>query len=126
MKQVNIKHVSSVHNNALSSLSFYEQEITVLQKRLDEIASKNTGREAEEGIGYFQNEFIIHQEKIDELKHAFHENQHQLEAQLTEMAGYAGEDTLRTNEQLFDDYLTEEKLLNGLRHEFLRFAAKWM
>jgi hypothetical protein len=46
--------------------------------------------------------------------------------QLFETTAFADEDLLEINEQLFDQYLTEEKLLNELRHEFLRFAAKWM
>lgn len=126
MKQINIKHIASLHTNTLNSLAFYEQEIDVLKKTLEEIASKNTGQEVSEGIEHFQNQFIIHQEKIDELKHAFHSNLHTLEVQLLETTAYAEEDSLEVNEKLYDQYLTEEKLLNELRHEFLRFAAKWM
>jgi len=126
MKQINIKHVASLHTNTLNSLAFYEQEIEILKKRLEEIASKNTGHEVAEGIEHFQNQFIIHQEKIDELKHAFHTNLQTLEVQILETMAYAGDDTLAANEQLFDEYLMEETLLNELRHEFLRFAAKWI
>jgi len=126
MKNVNIKHISSLHNNALSSLAFYKQEVTILKRRLEEIAAKNNGREVAEGIEHFQNEFIIHFEKIDELKHAFSETQHKLQVQLLNMAGYAEEETLSLNDELYEQYLTEEKLLNNLRLEFLRFAAKWM
>jgi hypothetical protein len=126
MKEANIKHFANLHVNTLSSLTFYEQEIDILKKRLQEIASKNTGHEVSEGIEHFQNQFIIHKEKIDELKHAFHSNLHGIEVQLFETTAFADEDLLEINEQLFDQYLTEEKLLNELRHEFLRFAAKWM
>ncbi|MBS1519503.1 MAG: hypothetical protein JST50_00795 [Bacteroidetes bacterium] len=126
MKQINIKHIASLHTNTLNSLNFYEQEIDILKNRLEEIASKNTGHEVSEGIEYFQNQFIIHSEKIDELKHAFHSNLQALEVQILETTAYAGEETLETNERLFDEYLMEETLLNQLRHEFLRFAAKWM
>lgn len=126
MKEINIKHFANLHVNTLSSLTFYEQEIDILKKRLEEIASKNTGNEVSEGIEHFQNQLIIHREKIDELKHAFHSNLHGIEVQLFETTAFADEDLLEINEQLFDQYLAEEKLLNELRHEFLRFAAKWM
>jgi len=126
MKQINIKHVASLHTNALNSLSFYDEEIAILKKRLDEIAAKNNSHEASAGIEHFQNEFIIHQEKIDELKHAFHENLHQLQTQLLATTAYAEEEAVEINEQLFEQYLTEEKLMNELRQEFLAFAAKWM
>jgi len=126
MKQINIKHIANLQTNTLNSLAFYEQEIGMLKKTLEEIASKNTGYEVSEGIEHFQNQFIIHKEKIDELKHAFHSNLRTLEVLILETTAYAGEDSLVVNEQLFDKYLVEEKLLNELRHDFLRFAAKWM
>ena len=126
MKQINIKHIASLHTNTLNSLSFYKQEINILKERLEEIASKNTGHEVSEGIEHFQNEFIIHAEKIDELKHAFHSNLQTLEAEILETTAYADEAALESNEQLYNEYLMEETLLNELRHEFLRFAAKWM
>ncbi|MBS1532931.1 MAG: hypothetical protein JSU01_21710, partial [Bacteroidetes bacterium] len=107
MKNVNIKHISSLHSNALASLVFYEQEVHFLTKRLEEIAAKNTGHEIAPAIEHFQNEFIIHSEKIDELKHAFHQTQHQLQAQLLDTAGYAEEDTLDLNEDLYNQFLTE-------------------
>jgi hypothetical protein len=126
MKEINIKHIANLHANTLNSLTFYEQEINILKKRLEEIASKNTGQEVSKGIEHFQNQFIIHKEKIDELKHAFHSNLHGIETQLFETTVFAEEDSLEINQQLFDQYLIEEKLLNELRHEFLLFAAKWM
>ncbi|HEY9000738.1 MAG TPA: hypothetical protein VIM89_05265 [Mucilaginibacter sp.] len=126
MKQINIKHIASLHTTTLNSLTFYEQEIDILKKRLEEIASKNTGHEVSEGIEHFQNQFIIHSEKIDELKHAFHSNLQALEVQILETTAYADEGSLDDNEHLYDQYLMEETLLNELRHEFLRFAAKWM
>jgi len=126
MKQINIKHIASLHTNTLDSLNFYEQEIKILKERLEEIASKNTGHEVSQGIEHFQNEFIIHGEKVDELKHAFHSNLRTIEAEILETTAYAAEDSLEDNRQLYNEYLMEETLLNELRHEFLRFAAKWM
>ena len=37
-------------------------------KRLEEIASGNTGREVAEGIEHFQNQFLIHIHDMDDLK----------------------------------------------------------
>jgi len=38
MSQINIKHVANLDNESLRGLDFYEQELGVLQERLDEIA----------------------------------------------------------------------------------------
>lgn len=126
MKQINIKSVSNLHIDALRGLDFYRQELTILKNRLEEIAGDNTKDEVAVGIEHFQNQFIIHQERIDELRHAFHENNKKIEAEVLQAAGYAEEDAINANHDLYEDYVTEEKLFNELRHEFNRFAAKWM
>lgn len=126
MKQINIKDAANLDANTLNSLTFYEQDICLLKKTLDEIASKNTAHDVSEDINHFQKQIIIHAEKIDELKHAFHSNLNALEAQILEIPSYAGEDSLKANEQLFNEYHTEETVLNQMRQEFFRFAAKWV
>ena len=126
MKQINIKHVSNLHNDALRGLDFYEQELTILKGRLEEVAGDNTNDEVAIGIEHFQNQFIIQQERIDELRHAIHENHKRIEAELLQMAGFAEEEAITANQDLYGQYITEEKLFNELRHEFNRFAAKWM
>jgi hypothetical protein len=126
MKQINIKHISNLHNDALRGLDFYEQELTILKGRLEEIAGGNTNDEAAIGVEHFQNQFIIQQERIDELRHALHENHKRIESELLQTAGFAEQDAVAANEDLYEQYVTEEKLFNELRHEFNRFAAKWM
>jgi hypothetical protein len=125
MKNVDIKHISNLHNNSFSSLTFYEQELDILKKRLQEIAAKNTGREVSRGIEHFQREFIVHGKKIDALKRAFHETLQKLQMQLLDTSGRAEVNTLELNEKLYNDYLAEERMLNDVCLEFLRFAVKW-
>ena len=126
MEKLNIKHIDNLHNDAIRGLDFYWQELTILRKRLEEIASDNTSHEVAGQIEHFQNQFIIHNEQIDELRHAFHQNFKEMEVQLVEMAGFADESTFATNEELYERYITEERLFNELRLDFNRFAAKWM
>ncbi len=40
--------------------------------------------------------------------------------------GYIDQQVADKHNQLRDSYFTQEKLVNELRHEFNRFAAKWM
>ncbi len=40
--------------------------------------------------------------------------------------GYTDEYYLATNEEEYEEYLTEEKLFNEMRHDFNRFAADWL
>ncbi len=45
MKEINIKHMNSLHNDALRSLDFYQQDIKILRNRLEEISADYTSRE---------------------------------------------------------------------------------
>jgi hypothetical protein len=126
MSQINIKHFANLNNECLRGLEFYQHELGFMEKRLEEVAKDNTGKEVLEGIEHFQNNFIIHSNYIGELKHLLHINDKTMERQLIGTGVFVTEDTANEHQELYQDYLTEEKLFNDLRHEFNRFAAKWM
>ena len=126
MKEINIKHINSLHSDALRSLDFYKQDIKILKSRLEEIAADNTGREVAVKVEYFQNQFLIQQNNIDELKHKLHENLSNIQNQVKESAGFISQASAAENIELYDQYLTEEKIVNDIRQEFNRFASKWM
>ena len=50
-------------------MSFYEEDISTMKKRLEEVASKNTDREMHGWVERFQNKLIIQSEQIDILLH---------------------------------------------------------
>ncbi|HWZ02808.1 MAG TPA: hypothetical protein VNX40_04300 [Mucilaginibacter sp.] len=126
MKLINIKHITDLHNDALRGLEFYNQELTILQERLEEIAVDNSHPEVLEKVDYYQNQFTIHQRCIDDLRHDLHKNLKHIEEEVSTTSGFFGESNFTENEYLYEQYVTEEKLFNELRHEFNRFAAIWM
>lgn len=126
MNEINIKHVSNLHSDAVRNLEFYEQEFTILQKRLEEIAKDNTGHEVAVNIERFQNQFLIQNNNIDELKHKIRENLKNIEQQVMSSAGFVDQDAMSLNADLYEQYLSLEKIVNEIRHEFNRFASKWM
>jgi hypothetical protein len=126
MKEINIKHMNSLHSDALRSLDFYKQDIKILRNRLEEITADNTRREVAVMIEHFQSQFLIQQNNIDELKHKLHDNLSNIQNQVMEYAGFISETSSAENVDLYDQYLTIEKLVNEIRQEFNRFASKWM
>lgn len=126
MKQINIRHITDLHNDALRGLEFYTQELAILQKRLDEIAADNTNIEVLEKVDHFQNQFIIHQRYINDLQHDIRKNLKHIEEEIVTTSGFFGESNFTENEYLYEQFVTEEKIFNELRHEFNRFAAQWM
>lgn len=126
MKTHSIKHIAPLHHEWLRGLEFYSIELNILQQRLEEIAAGNTGREAAEGIGHFQNQLLIHRDYISGLKDRIQTNLEEMARETEEAAGHLEESTLSHFGQLEEQYETEEKLVNKLRKEFNRFAAKWL
>ncbi|WP_295675674.1 hypothetical protein, partial [uncultured Mucilaginibacter sp.] len=75
---------------------------------------------------HFQNQFIIHQRYIDDLMHDIRKNLKHIEEEVVTTSGFFGESNFTENEYLYEQFVTEEKIFNELRHEFNRFAAQWM
>jgi len=126
MKQINIKHITDLHEDVLRGLDFYNQELIILQERLDEIAAGNSSTEVLEKVDHFQNQFVIHQRYINDLQRDIHKNLKHIEEEVSATSGFFGESKFSENEYLYEQYVTEEKIFNELRHQFNRFAAKWM
>lgn len=126
MKQISIKHITNLHNDWLRGLEFYKEDLRIVQERLEEIAGDNTGKEVSQQVEHFQNQLLIHNGYINELRHRIEANLKTIHMLLQGSGSYVTEYTAAEHLSLNDQYLTEEKLINELRHEFNRFAAKWM
>ena len=126
MSQINIKHIANLNNDCLRGLEFYNQELNILQERLEEIAADNTGKEVSQQVEHFQNQFLIHRNYFDNLKHLVQTNDKSIEAQLIKTNVFVNENTALEHENIYQQYLNEEKIFNDLRHEFNKFAARWM
>ena len=126
MSYTNATNLSAEHTEWLGKLDFYEKELGILKERLTEIAGKNSSFEARAGIEHFQNQFIVQQNNIDELKHAVKENMHLAFEEVKEHAGHIGSGTVSEYKIIDDAVRSFEKVVNELRHEFNLYLAKWM
>ena len=126
MSYTTVIHFGSDHLEWLKSIDFYDGELDILENRLKEIVSKNNGAEAMAGVEHFQNQFIIQRNNIDELRHSINEHAVKVSADAKKHAGKMEAGFVGEHEQLKDGVKTFEKIVNGLRHEFNVFLAKWM
>jgi len=126
MKKISIKHLNNVHGDSIRGLDFYAETLEILKERLNEIAKANTGKETMIGIEHFQNLFIIHQDKIEVLKHHLLKNIEMLAGEIKDTKGFIEQSVFEKNEELQAEYLREVDLFEEMRHEFYRFAAEWM
>lgn len=126
MKKINVKYVQNLHNEALRGLQFYKEEMNILQQRLEEITKDNTHIEVMRSVEHFQNQLIIQRNNMDELRHTINEHLGLITHQLEKTSYFVSENAEEAQTKLYEQYLSLEQSINELRHEFNRFAAKWM
>jgi hypothetical protein len=114
------------HRLWLNELKFYKEELAILEARLGEIVSKNTNNEAEAGVESFQNRFDLQREHISELKHRIKKHE-------SFLAEYAQEHPIAVDHVHFTDHTDIREnvdrfreLYQEVKHDFNRFAVKWM
>lgn len=114
------------HHQWLSTIDFYDNELDILEKRLAEIISKNTGTDAMAGAEHFQNQFIIQRNNIDELRHSIREHDHHTAEDAYIHAGHIHSELVQEHKAVKDSFESFQKVVNELRVEFNDYLRKWM
>ena len=126
MSYTSITNVGNDHSFWRKGLDFYVDEIDLMETRLAEIAAKNTSFEARQGIEHFQNQFIVQRNNSDELKHEINLYVQKIGADSQQHAGHIDAALVTEHHKLQEQYEIFEKVMNGIRHEFKDYLAKWM
>jgi hypothetical protein len=119
-------HCGNEHEQWLKSISFYDDDLDVLENRLTEIVKKNNGQEVMTGVEHFQNQFMIQRNNISDLKHNIKKHAGNVAADAQIHAGKMDEFFVDEHGNLKSEVDSFEKVMNDLRHEFSLFLAKWM
>jgi hypothetical protein len=114
------------HNDWLKAIDGYKKEFGILEEKLAEAARKNNSREALAGIEHFQNQFIVQRNNIDVLRHNINEHMHKVFADSEKHAGRIETVLVGEHEQMKDAFISFEKVVADLRHEFSNYLSKWM
>lgn len=126
MSYVTVSHCGTEHQEWLTSIDFYKNELKILQKRLTEIVEKNTSHEALEVAEHFQNQFIVQRNNIDELHHSINEHAHKTKTEAEQHAGHIDEAVAEEHDKIKEEFTVFEKVINELRQEFNEYLTKWM
>lgn len=110
----NFIRVGTDHIIWQKGLAFYRDELQSMGDQLVKIASRDASVEFYQQIEHFQNQMIVQQNNIDELKHEVNLYIERL-----------GKGTSLVEEQasLHERYQAFERVMNLLRHEFAEFMA---
>lgn len=126
MSYTTVSHCGNDHLVWIKSMDFYDIDLDTLESRLTEIVKKNNGKETLAGVEHFQNQFIIQRNSIDEIRHNINVHSDKVAAEAKAHAGKIQSFHDEEHHKIKGQYESFERVMNGLRHEFNRFLAKWM
>lgn len=126
MSYVNILRAGTDHTIWMKGLEFYRDELDLMSKRLLDVSGKNTSVDATKGVEHFQNQFMIQQKNISDLKHEVKNFVKGMSNDAKEHSGHIDEVYIRQGDSLRERYEQLEQTMHTLRHEFNEFLSKWM
>ncbi|WP_317897600.1 hypothetical protein [Aurantibacillus circumpalustris] len=114
------------HSEWLNKLSFYKDELKIMQEKLEEISSKNTGLDVRKSIEHFQNQFIIQKSNSDDIRE-------HIQLDEKKIAENVKQNPVASDHRKTEDHAKERDMLesfesnfNLLRQEFKAFLADKM
>ena len=114
------------HTEWINKLNFYKDDLIVFNNRLSEIAAKNTKNDILAEVERFQNQFIIQNNNIDQIKHIINLDEDKIKKEINN-------NPVAVDHRKVEDHVGErdlvdtfEKNFNEIRADFNKFAAKWM
>ena len=126
MEKTFIYDQHQIHQDWLSRLQFYKEEIYIFKERLQEITSKNSSKEALAKAEHYQNQFIVQRNNIDELVHSIKVHEDKI-VQEIEKNPIAVDHRKVDNHLVEEDFMSYfEKNFSELRADYNRFSAEWM
>ncbi len=107
-------------------MSFYKDEIKVLQNRLGEVVNKNTSKDMLAQAEHFQNKFIVFRNNIDELSHKINVSEDQLMDHIKQNPTAVDHRKVEDHTEVRSEVSEMEKSFSDLRGEVHAYLAKWM
>ncbi len=105
---------------------FYRHEISILEKRLQEVASKNNSHEILAHVEHFQNKFIITKEQLDILKHDLSKEQLGVEEKAKQTPEHINEKFVVRHYKMQERVKNFNSAFADLRFEFNSFLSRTM
>jgi hypothetical protein len=114
------------HHEIMNTLEFYASDIKFLEKLLSEVLEKNSNHEVKTEAEHFQNQFIIQQKNIDELRSKILINKHEAALEAKVHAGKVDERLVTDINKIKHEANQTEKTIEEIRFSFKKFVAKWL
>ncbi|MCU0429817.1 MAG: hypothetical protein MUF42_07560 [Cytophagaceae bacterium] len=122
--KVHLSDLHQDHKRWKQRLSFYDDELAIYQRRLEEISSKNSDVEIKKKVDHFANQFLIQRNEQIKLRQ-------RIDAHESLLADNVKANPIASDHRLFDDHdalregiHTQDSILENLKKEFIRFCEQ--
>jgi predicted nucleic acid-binding Zn-ribbon protein len=121
------KYLSELHREHgewKKNLEFVRDEIKTFKNRLEEVASQNSKTEVMAKLEQFQNQFIRHEEVIDELVHDVNAEEHKIVENAKANNVATDHRKADENEELVGRINRFDKIYQDLKSDFNRYLTE--
>ncbi|WP_236636842.1 hypothetical protein [Sinomicrobium soli] len=105
---------------------FWLDEIRSFENRLEEIQSKWTHPDVLVEMGQFQNQFILHRNKMEEFKEEIETHELRIAGQFITHEDAIDRVALKYHQEMRDKMETQRDLYFSLKKRFFSFLGKYM
>jgi hypothetical protein len=109
-----------------NNLSFYKDEIKVMENRLGEIATKNTSKDILAQVEHFQNQLIIQKDQISKISHDLNLNNDAISSEIRKNPTAVDHRRISDHTAIRESMQTFEKLFSELKTDLYGHLSKWM
>ena len=114
------------HERWRSELFFWKDEMRSFKNRLEEIVSRWIDKEVLAQLEHYQNEFILHEGRIDEFLEGIEAHEHRIAGK--SKSGEISMDRIMVKRHIEfrEEMETQRDMFHKLKKEFFNFLTKYM
>lgn len=114
------------HERWNSELLFYKDEIRSFKNRLEELVVRWTDKEVLIRLEHYQNEFILHEGRINEFLEGIESHEHQIAGK--SLKGENSMDTVlvKAHLEFREEMEVQRDMFHNLKKEFFTFLMQYM
>jgi hypothetical protein len=114
------------HERWRSELLFWEGELRFFTKRLEELVLRWTDKNVLAQLEHYQNQFILHGEVIDTLKHDINVHETDLSTHSKRKEDVLNQELVKKHIEFRHRMETQQQIFANLKMEFFKYLSKYM
>lgn len=112
------------HQEWLKKLSFYKDDLKVMQNRIEEVAKNYTSKDFQAMVDHFVNQFLIQGEQINHLKHEIKNYETLLQNNIKSNSTAVDHRSMPDHEEQRAKMVRFEEIFAELREDLMGFLSK--